>query len=63
MATNTPEPRVIPNVQPNKPVPGINVTNGTVPDSATSILDALLTPYEGNVDTGVSHSGDLGGAG
>lgn len=56
---NNPTSTVTPSVS-TKPVPGVSTTSTDL-NGSQSIVDAIVKPYNGHVDTGVSHSGDLGG--
>lgn len=40
-----------------------NPQGATLDSSPNAALSVFLNPVEGHVDTGVSHEGDLGGAG
>lgn len=40
-----------------------NPQAGTMNNTDTANLDMFANPVQGNTDTGVSHDGDLGGAG
>lgn len=39
-----------------------NPQGATLDSSSNAMLNIFMNPVEGNVDTGVSHEGDLGGA-